>query len=85
MRISAWRPLFLPDAEVGQNAPIELRAPGDRGRAACRMAGELGWAKTYDAEYVALACLLARPLMSLDARLKRRTARLDFVIGPTEL
>jgi hypothetical protein len=65
---------------------------GDRARraqVACdRFVGrgdELGWAKTYDANYVALARILDCRLVTLDARLRRGTARLGFVIGPTEL
>jgi len=50
-----------------------------------RVATELGWAKTYDAEYVALARLLGCRLVTLDARLRRGADRLGFVIAPDEL
>jgi predicted nucleic acid-binding protein len=50
-----------------------------------RVASELGWAKTYDAEYVALASLLGCRLVTVDGRLRRGTDRLGFVVGPTEL
>jgi hypothetical protein len=49
------------------------------------VADELGWAKTYDANYVALARLLRCRLVTLDARLRRGAARHGFVVGPTEL
>jgi predicted nucleic acid-binding protein len=52
---------------------------------AWRIADELGWAKTYDAEYVALASLLGCRLVTVDGRLRRGADRLGFVIGPTEL
>jgi integrase len=39
---------------------------------------EFGWAKTYGANYVALARLLDCRLVTLDARLRRGTARLDM-------
>jgi predicted nucleic acid-binding protein len=52
---------------------------------AWRIADELGWAKTYDAEYVALASLLHCRLVTLDARLRRGAQRLGFVVGPMEL
>ena len=52
---------------------------------AWRFADELGWAKTYDAEYVALASLLKCRLVTVDGRLRRGADRLGFVLGPTEL
>ena len=45
----------------------------------------MGWAKTYDAEYLALAELLDCRFVTLDARLHRGAARLGFVLSPTEL
>ena len=49
------------------------------------VADELGWAKTYDANYVALARMLGCRLVTLDARMRRGTERFGFVVGPTEL
>jgi hypothetical protein len=40
---------------------------------------DFGWAKTYDAEYVALAKL------TVDRRLRRGADRLGFVVTPAEL
>lgn len=45
-------------------APIKRRAPRRLNREACAVATELGWAKTYDAEYVALARLLGCRLLT---------------------
>lgn len=39
---------------------------------AWELANELGWARTYDAEYVALAQLLTLPLLTIDLRMARR-------------
>jgi predicted nucleic acid-binding protein len=50
-----------------------------------RIADVLGWAKTYDAEYVALASLLKCRLVTLDARLRRGANWLGLVVGPAEL
>ena len=67
-------------------APIEPRAPAELGRVAWQIiADELGWARTYDAEYVALASILGCRLVTLDARLRRGADRLGFVVSPGEL
>lgn len=55
------------------------------GDEAWRVADQLGWAKTYDAEYVALARLLECRLVTLDGRLRRSAGRVAHVVGPTEL
>ena len=67
------------------SSAIASRAPAGLGGQAWRLADEFGWAKTYDAEYVALAQLLRCRLVTLDAALRRSTARLGFVVSPTEL
>jgi predicted nucleic acid-binding protein len=67
-----------------QAAPIASRSPAGLGMEAWRIADEFGWAKTYDAEYVALAALLRCRLVTADDALRRATARLGFVIGPTQ-
>jgi len=86
----AWRgQVTQDDAEATrrrlEQCPIQRRTPPDLGAEAWRVAEELGWAKTYDAEYVALARLLDCRLVTLDARLRRGTERLGFVLGPSEL
>jgi hypothetical protein len=43
-------------------APVEIRTPDGLVQAAWKVADELGWAKTYDAHYVALADRLAKRL-----------------------
>ena len=65
--------------------PIEPIWSDDLLLAATEIATRLGWARTYDAEYVALARFLDAPLVTLDARLVRGAAALARVIGPTEL
>ena len=49
------------------------------------MARQLGWAKTFDAEYVALALLVQGRLLTRDRRLRRGASRLVIVVGPEEL
>lgn len=66
-------------------APVSVREHTRLGEEAWRIAEELGWAKTYDAEYVALAGLLGCRLVTVDRRLRRGTDRLGYVVGPLEL
>ncbi len=67
------------------HSPIERRAPRRMYELAWTVAADLGWAKTYDAEYVALAQLSGCPLLTKDGRLARRVGRLVEVIGPAHL
>ena len=66
-------------------APVKVRTPSGLIRAAWRVADELGWAKTYDAQYVALARMLDCRLVSVDERLLRGVARLGVAVRPREL
>lgn len=68
-----------------ETAPIVPRSPPQLGRRAWALADAFGWAKTCDAEYVALADLSGCRLVTLDGRLRRATDRLGFVIMPDEL
>lgn len=77
------------DAEIMhtrlERCPVRREDPPDLGRHAWELAERFGWGRTYDAEYVALAQLLDCRLVTLDARLRRGTARLGIVIGVHEL
>lgn len=64
---------------------LRRRDHRDLRRAAWRIADSLGLAKTYDAEFVALASLLDCRLVTLDSRLRRGAAGLGFVVGPADL
>jgi predicted nucleic acid-binding protein len=66
-------------------APIAPRTPRRLRREAWRVADDLGWAKTYDAEYVALARILQCRLFTIDDRLRRGAARIVEVVGPRDL
>lgn len=66
-------------------APVRKRAPRALHAEAWRIAEQLGWAKTYDAEYVALARLSGCRLLTRDDRLRRGAARVVESIGPSQL
>lgn len=90
LRELEWRgEIGSEDAAAGLSAlldaPIARRAPRGLYREAWRVAVEFGWAKTYDADYVALARLMECQLLTRDARLRRGAARLVDVIGPVDL
>ena len=62
---------------------MDRRSPKRLGEEAWRVADELGWAKTYDAEYVALARLLDCRLVTLDLRSAEPSG--SIVIPPARL
>jgi predicted nucleic acid-binding protein len=66
-------------------APIERREPAGLLERAWSIADALGWAKTYDAEYVALAQILDCPLLTRDGRLYRAASGIATIIGPAQL
>lgn len=63
---------------------VTERRPDGLTMAAWQIATELGWAKTYDAEYLAAARILGTRVVTLDMRLRRGAAHLDLVVTPTE-
>lgn len=58
-------------ARIGR-MPIRLLGDGVLRRRAWEVADRLGWASTYDAEYVALTQLQADAFVTLDAELARK-------------
>lgn len=68
-----------------ERCPIERRTHARLGVEAWKIAEDLGWAKMYDAEYLALAQLLKCRVVTLDARLRRGADRLGLVVAPHEL
>lgn len=67
------------ELDVARRSPARLHAE------ASRIASELGWAKTYDAEFLALARLDDAVVLTTDARLRRGADRTGLVIDPTDL
>ena len=54
-------------------------------RRAWSIATALGWHKTYNAEYVALAQILDLPLLTVDGRLARAVKHLVRIASPTDI
>src|SRR5712664_356827 len=76
-------------AAIGLNrlaaADVSPRRPKGLIEEAWRIADRLGWAKTYDAEYLALARLLKCRFLTMDAKLKAGGSEVVDVIGPADL
>lgn len=90
LRLSVWQgKVPVEDGEVMldrlERLSVARRAPARLGREAWAVARELGWARTYDAEYVALARLTGSRVVTRDGRLRRGADRLGLVVGIDEL
>jgi predicted nucleic acid-binding protein len=68
-----------------ENSPVQPRTYDSLGPDSWELADVLGWAKTYDAEYLALARKLGTRVVTLDARLRRGADRTGLVVAPSEL
>lgn len=77
----------LAEAALGRvsNLPVTVIRHVDLWSRAWRISDLLGWAKTYDAEYVALAQLMDCPLLTIDARLAKGAARHARIVTPEEV
>jgi predicted nucleic acid-binding protein len=87
LREGVWRRAIDPqlaDAALQRVGSLGVvrKAPSRLLAEAYRLAGSLGWAKTYDAEYVALASLLGAQILTRDARLRRGAGRLVTFFDP---
>jgi predicted nucleic acid-binding protein len=68
-----------------EDAPIRIRTHRLLSEETWRVADDMGWTKTYHAEYLALARLLRCQMVTTDLRLRRGTERLGYVVTPKEL
>ncbi len=66
-------------------APIDRLDPPALADSAWNIANTLGWAKSYDAEYVALAQITGLRLLTRDERLAREASRTARIVRPTDL
>lgn len=90
LREATWRRLIRKETALEglarlRKARIKRASPKALHTEAWSVAEQLGWAKTYDAEYVALARLSNCRLVTRDARLKRAAGHLIEVVDPTHL
>ena len=65
--------------------PIRYERPDGLAERAWDIARSLGWAKTYDAEYIALALITEAPLITIDERMRRGAGHVVPMPTPTEL
>lgn len=84
LHVAAWRGQIT--QEQANDSLAQLRRLPIRPRSHSRLqaktwqlADELGWAKTYDAEYLALADLLGAGIVTFDSRLSRAAKHLGVV------
>ena len=77
----------LAGASLAKFSKVSVRArrPAGLYEEAWRLADRIGWPKTYDAEYVALARLARCQLLTIDARMATTAGSLVEVIGPNDL
>jgi len=55
--------------------PLAITSTSELAHDAYALAARLGWARSYDAEYVVLAQRLVCPFLTVDARLARTAGR----------
>ena len=82
LHVSVWRGIISRELARHTLSVIESNKVRERRHRNLRIeswaiADELGWAKTYDAEYLALARLLRSPLATLDRRLQQAASQVD--------
>ncbi len=65
--------------------PIRYERPDGLPERAWDLARSLGWAKTYDAEYLALALINNAPLFTIDERLRRGAGHVLAMPSPADL
>jgi predicted nucleic acid-binding protein len=85
LHVACWRGLLT---EKDAAAALELlesdkfreRRHRRLGKEAWAIADSLGWSKTYDAEYLALAKLLRLPIATFDQRVAGAAERLEILL-----
>lgn len=68
-----------------KSLPIHYERPDSLPERAWDLARSLGWAKTYDAEYLALALMHDAPLFTIDERMRRGAGHVVRMPSPADL
>lgn len=87
LHVGVWRGLLSGEfaqesLEILERAPIRSRSHRHLGREAWRIADRVGWAKTYDAEYIALAVLTDSTLLTLDRGMQSAARLIGIELHP---
>jgi predicted nucleic acid-binding protein len=78
--------LLMEAVDLLESLPVTIIAGGrEQRRDALVLARSLGWAKSYDAEYVVLAMTNSCPLLTTDDRLRRGAGHLIEMLDPRAL
>jgi predicted nucleic acid-binding protein len=90
IRELAWRGAIPPEHAISSlqrllALPVRIESPDGHYSLATEVAETLGWAKTYDAEYVALAMASGAPLVTLDDKLRRGAGHLVQILKPDDV
>jgi predicted nucleic acid-binding protein len=90
LRSLDWRRAVSPElVQAGRQrlrqAPVQLTTADDHLERAWAIAARLGWARTYDAEYIAVAQAHDVALLTIDERLQRGATGIVTIVTPTEL
>lgn len=85
LHVARWRGLLsegdsFEALAILESGRIRERRHRKLGQEAWRIADLLGWSKTYDAEYLALAALLGVPIATFDQRVAGAAERLGLAL-----